>query len=482
MTLFYSGMIGYYLIGAFIISVLLFFNRNKWMNYLLTLLFMVLQWAFTIYEYNHLNTPEFVYFTPDALALIFLIVLSIVCVPAFYHSHIYCNSKQENPRHRGIYFAATTLLLTALSAAYLSNHIAVTWIFVELTTLSTSALIYHRRNINSLEGTWKYLFVCSISITLVFIGILFLSFAVQQSGGTDLFYKEMFEKASGMNVFWLKLAFLFIFTGYTSKAALVPMYTAGIDAKDKAPSPSGALLSSVLMNVGFIGIFRFYEIISPTAIFPWANKIILITGFLSVFVATVYMLRVKNLKRMFAYSSVEHMGLIMLGLASGGIGRYAAILHLVLHSLAKPTLFFQMGQVYRIYKSKSIYDIGDYFKYNLSGAMVLLLAFFVVTAMPPSGMFISEFLIFRSLFESGNILLLGIVLFLLTMIIWSFGKNIFKMLFIKPVNFNDANLEKISPIESLSQYILLALVIYLGLNPPAELVNLINNAISNLPK
>jgi hydrogenase-4 component F len=292
----------------------------------------------------------------------------------------------------------------------------------------------------------------------------------------------MFDKASVMNVFWLKLAFLFIFTGYTSKAALVPMYTAGIDAKDKAPSPSGALLSSVLMNVGFIGIFRFYEIISPTSIFPWANKIILITGFLSIFVATVYMLRVKNLKRMFAYSSVEHMGLIMLGLASGGIGRYAAILHLVLHSLAKPTLFFQMGQVYRIYKSKSIYDIGNYFKYNLTGSMVLLLAFFVVTAMPPSGMFVSEFFIFRSLFDSGNILLLAIVLLLLTMIIWSFGKNIFKMLFIKPVNFDDATVEKISPFESLSQFILLGLVIYLGLNPPSELVHLITDAISNLPK
>lgn len=482
MAPFYSGLIGYYLIGAFVISILLFFNRNKWMNYLLTILFVVLQWTFTIYEYNHINITELVYFTPDALAILFLVVLSIVCVPAFYHSHIYCNSKNENPRHRGIYFAATVLLLTALSAAYLSNHIAITWIFVELTTLSSSALIYHRRNIHSLEGTWKYLFVCSISITLVFIGILFLSFAVQQSGGTDLFYKEMFEKASVMNVFWLKLAFLFIFTGYTSKAALVPMYTAGIDAKDKAPSPAGALLSSVLMNVGFIGIFRFYEIISPTSIFNWANNIIFIAGFLSIFVATVYMLRVKNLKRMFAYSSVEHMGLIMLGLASGGIGRYAAILHLVLHSFAKPALFFQMGQVYRIYKSKSIYDVGDYFKYNLSGAMVLLLAFFVVTAMPPSGMFVSEFLLFRSLFESGNILLLGVILLLLTMIIWSFGKNIFKMLFIKPVNFNDVNVEKINPVESLSQYILLGLVIYLGLNPPAELVNLINDSISNLPK
>lgn len=480
--LFNGDMMGYYLIGSFGIAILLFINRKLWWNYLLTILFMIGQWVFTVYAYTHRDISQLVYFTPDALGLLFLILLSIICVPAFYHSHIYCNSKQEDPRNRGIYFSAVVVLLTALSSAYLSNHIAITWIFVEITTLSSAALIYHRRNLRSLEGTWKYIFVCSISITLVFIGILFLSVAVQQSGGRDLFYKELLLEANGMNMFWLKLAFLFIFTGFTSKAALVPMYTAGIDAKDKAPSPAGALFSSVLMNVGFIGIFRFYEIISPTAIFQWANNILLITGFLSVFVATVYMLRVKNLKRMFAYSSVEHMGLIILGLGAGGIGRYAAILHLVLHSLAKPTLFFQMGQVYRVYKSKSIYDLGNYFEYNLSGALVLLLAFFMVTAMPPSGMFVSEFLIFQSLFESGNLLLLVIILLLLTMIIWSLGKNIFKILFIKPVNFDVTTVEKINPVESLSQFILLALVVYLGLNPPVQLVDLINASIANLPK
>ena len=175
------------------------------------------------------------------------------------------------------------------------------------------------------------------------------------------------------------------------------------------------------------------------------------------------------------------MGLVVIGLASGGIGRYAAILHLVLHSFAKPTLFFQIGQVYRVYKSKSIYNIGNYFKYNIAGALVLLFAYFIVTAMPPSGMFISEFLIFRSMFESGNIGLLIFILLLLTLIIWSFGKNIFKMLFIKPVGFDEETVVKIPVVESLSQFILLAMVIYLGLNPPAEFVTLINTAISNLP-
>jgi len=178
---------------------------------------------------------------------------------------------------------------------------------------------------------------------------------------------------------------------------------------------------------------------------------------------------------------VEHMGIVMIGLASGGGGYYAAVLHIILHSFAKPALFFQAGQVYRIYKSKSIYDIGNYFAYNTSGAIVLLLSYFVITAMPPSGMFISEFLIFRSVFESGSFWLLAIILLLLTLIIWSQGKNFLKMLFIKSVGFKEEGIEKISPVESISQYILLALVVYLGLNPPLQMVNLINEAIQNLP-
>jgi hydrogenase-4 component F len=441
----------------------------------------MLQVVLTIYEYKHLNTEELGYFICDSLAIIFLSALTIVAILAFYYSYFYFKHSNDIPRERAIYYSAMVVLITALSAAYMSSHIAITWIFVELTTLSVSALIYHRRNIRTLEGTWKYIFVCSISVTMVFIGILFLTLALQEAGLKNLSYNAMLNSAPLLNTFWLKLAFLFIFTGYTCKAGLVPMYTAGIDAKDKAPSPAGALIGSVLMNVGFIGIFRFYIIISHTSIFHWANSILLISGILSVFVAAVYMLRVMNLKRMLAYSSVEHMGLVAIGLACGGIGRYAAILHLVLHTFIKPALFFQVGPVYRIYNSKSIYDIGNYFKYNLSGAMVLLLGYFIVTAMPPSGMFVSEFLIFRAMFESGNIVLMVVLFLLLTLIIWSLGKNIFKMLFIKPVGFNDEHVEKIKAVESIGQFILLFLVIYIGLDPPAEFVNLINISINNLP-
>jgi hydrogenase-4 component F len=311
--------------------------------------------------------------------------------------------------------------------------------------------------------------------------ILFLSLSLQNAASDDLTFSNLLKNSKLLNPFWLRLAFLFIFTGFTAKLGLVPMYTAGIDAKDTAPAPAGALLSSVLMNMGFVGIFRFYAVVSHTSLHHWANFIILIAAMLSIFVATVYMTKMMNIKRMFAYSSIEHMGLVMLGLAVGGIGYYAAILHIILHSFVKSSMFFQFTQLYRIFQSKSIYHVGNYFKYNPAGAIVLLIGFISATAMPPSGLFVSEFLLFRAIFEAKYIVVLIMVLLMLTIIIWAFGKNIFKILFISPVGFDDSKVPATSPWESLSQYVLLAFAFWLGLDPPVIFTELIKDAITILP-
>jgi len=174
--------------------------------------------------------------------------------------------------------------------------------------------------------------------------------------------------------------------------------------------------------------------------------------------------------------------LVMLGIAAGGIGYYAAILHVILHAFVKSSLFFQFNQLYNVYESKSIYHVGNYFKYNPTGAIVLFLGFISATAMPPSGLFVSEFLIFRALFQGQFIVVLLLTLLMLTIIIWAFGKNIFKILFTPPVGFDDSHVVKPSPWESLSQYLLLFIAVWLGLNPPAEFVHLIQDAITILPK
>lgn len=475
-------MTAIYLIGAFVIGGVLFVNRSKLWNTLLIVAFAALQWGFTIYGCYHHKATELEYFTIDSLGLLLLLTLSIISIPALIHSYIYIEKHNETPQSRAIYFASIVILITSITAAYLANHIAVIWIFTELTTLSASALIYHHRNKLALEGVWKYVFICAISITFVFIGILFLSLSLQHAGSDDLSFANLMANSSKLNPFWLRLAFLFIFTGFTAKLGLVPMYTAGIDAKDTAPAPAGALLASVLMNMGFVGFFRFYAVIAHTPLHHWANLVILISAVLSIFVATVYMTKVMNIKRMFAYSGIEHMGIVMLGIAAGGIGYYAAILHIVLHAFVKSSLFFQFNQLYRVYQNKSIYHVGNYFKYNPAGAIVLLIGFISATAMPPSGMFVSEFLIFRSLFEGHFIIILLLVLLLLTIIIWAFGKNIFKILFTPPVGFDEGSVPKINPWESLSQYILLFGAMWLGLNPPAAFNSLIHDAINILPK
>lgn len=474
-------MMAFYLICAFSIAGLISINRKTSFNYLLIVIFGVLQVGFTVYACYNYKSNAFEFFTFDSLGILLLLTLSIITIPAIFHSYLYIMRHDETPQSRAIYFSAMIVLITSISAAYLANHIAVIWIFTELTTLSASMLIYHHRNKLALEGTWKYVFICAISITFVFIGILFLSLSLRSAGSDDLSFQNLMVYKDKLNPFWLKLAFIFIFTGFTAKLGLVPMYTAGIDAKDKAPAPAGALLASVLMNVGFAGIFRLYNIIALTPLFHWANIIIFVAATLSIFVATVYMTKVMNIKRMLAYSGIEHMGIVMLGIAAGGVGYYAAVLHVVLHAFVKSSLFFQFNQLYRTFQSKSIQHTGNYFKYNPAGAIVLLLGFISATAMPPSGLFVSEFLVFRSLFEGRHMILLILVLLLLTLVIYAFGKNILKILFIPVSGFDESKVPVINPWESLTQYLLLFAAVWLGLNPPLVFVQLIQDAVKTLP-
>jgi len=475
-------MIIIYLIGSILIGTGLFFNRGKALNYTLISLFLILQCTLAVYACLHYNETASNYFTFDSLGIIMLLTATIISIPAVFHSYVYIEESEEmTPRSRATYFGALALLIMAVSAAYLANHIAVVWIFTEITTLSASALIYHHRNKLALEGTWKYVFICAISVTFIFIGILFLSLSFANAESDDLSFKNLYANSALLNLSWLRLAFLFIFTGFTAKLGLFPMFTAGVDAKDKAPGPAAALLSSVIMCMGFVGIFRTYVVIANTPLLHWASLVVGIAAFLSLFIAAVYMIKVKNIKRMMAYSSIEHMGLVMLGIAAGGIGYYAAILHIVLHAFVKSSLFFQYNQLYKIFKTKNIYLLGNYFKYNTTGAIVILFAFISVTAMPPSGMFVSEFLIFRAMFEANQLVLLMVVLILLTLIIWAFAKNIFKILFIPVVNFDESNVPAISPWRSTFQFILLGGSAYLGLNPPMIFVDLINSSIMLLP-
>src|ERR1035437_4669627 len=474
-------MLVYYLIIDFLIGVVSAFNRNRTVRILLLALFMAVQTTMTIYAYLHLNMEDLGYFKYDAIGVIFMCVLTLLSYTTIYHSYIYLRHRQDDSRSQSLYFSALIMLIIAMTCVYIASHIGLMWVFIELTTLSVAVLIYHERTPLALEATWKYVFVCSIGITITFIGIILLSFGIGETETINFSFKPLQVQLLHVNPSWLKLSFLFIIIGFCTKMGLLPMHTAAIDAHTVAPPPISAFISTTLMNVGFVAIFRTYTIIASTSILPWANNILLISGTLSVFVAAVYLLRVNHFKRMSAYSSLENMGIVAIGLGTGGIGYYAVFLHLIFHSFTTASLFYQIQQVHRVYKSYLIRPSGGSFKYYTPGAMVILLVFICITAMPPSGMFISEFMIFRAMFEKHYIGLLVLILILLTLAMWALGKNFFRLIYAPPVNFDSSHVGKISLKESLSQFILLGLVFYLGFNPPQQMVDLINEAIKNLP-
>lgn len=476
-------MFQFYLILVLLLGAGTLVNRNNIVRILLLILFLSIQTAITIYGYYHFGTEEARgYFNFDSLGILFLSVLTILSFTTIFHSYIYLRHRKDNNRTQSLYFAALIILIGAMTCVYLSSSIGIMWVLIEVTTLSVAVLIYHERTHLSLEATWKYVFICSIGITFAFVGIVFLSKALQEFGSVNLAFNDIPNHLHNVNTFWLKLAFIFMIVGFSTKMGLFPMHTIAVDAHTVAPPPISAFISTTLMNVGFVAIFRTYSLMAHTSILPWMNQILLWSGILSIFVSTVYILKVNHLKRMFAYSSLEHMGLTAIGLASGGIGYFAAILHMVLHSFVKASVFYQIDQVHRVFNTYILNKTGSYFDKNLTGALVMLLVFISITAMPPSGMFISELLIFRSLFESHQFLVLILILLLLTLIIWALGKNIFSMLFIPPVDSDNKISVAINPWESATQFVLLAFAIYLGLNPPAGFIQLINDAVILLPK
>ena len=414
------------------------------------------------------------YFNIDSLSMIMTAVLAIVLLPVIIHSIIYFKDYKASVWERLVYFGAMLMLVAALFLGYVSSHIAMTWVFTEVTTLAAGILIYHHREELALEAVWKYVFVCAISVTFIFIGILFWSLAMLHCGCTDLSYASLAQHSAEMDPRWTRLGFLFIFAGYTAKMGLFPMFTAGIDAKDNAPSPAASMLSSVLMNLGFVGIYRAWAVVSMGECAQWGRVLLIAAALLTLFVATTYMVRVGNFKRMLAYSSIEHSAIVLLGLCFGRVGVTFALLHLVMHSFVKCGLFLHYGQIAKVYKSKLTADMGDYFNLNPAGALVLLLGLFSVTAIPPSGMFMSEIGIFSAMIASGNLWIMIITTLFLTVLIWAIVKSIIKIVFLpREVSSADVEPVHICWAESLTQFLLFALAIYVGYCCPDCLMNLI---------
>lgn len=473
-------MLGIFFLLASVISLLIFFLNRKELTRILVPVFLAAELAMAGYAWFHGGETDTLYYSFDSLGVLLMLVLALLSLATFYHSYLYMVRHAFTARQESIYYASLVMMITAMISAYFAENIALMWVSVETTTLFVSLLIFHDRSREAIEASWKYLFISSVGVALAFMGILFLSIVATKGGLSDLSLRNLLSIAETMDTRWLKIAFLLVVTGFSAKMGLFPLHTVAVDAHTVAPPPISAFISTTLMNVGFVGIFRVFTIISQTSILPWAQHVLLIAGLLSVAMSAVQLMRVAHAKRMFAFSSLEHMGLVAVGLAIGGVGYYAALLQIVFHSFVKSSLFYQISQVHSVYKTYSIRDISGYFRVYPAGALALLFGFISITAMPPSGLFISELYLLSGLFSGGWIVVAVLLLLLLTVIIFVFARHILAMLWGSPSDKQMVPVHKMNPYESLSQYVLLGLVVYLGLAPPAFFTDLIRQILTVL--
>ena len=455
------------------ISATSFFAKSRKVVHILCGLYMAVHTLFaaTLWFGGAYLTSSGGFFTFDELGTLFYALLAVVATFVLIHSQEYLKDDRIEDYRK--YFALLMLLITAITGVYFADNIAVTWILLETTTLCAAGIIYHRHSEATLEATWKYLFVCSTGIAIAYLGILLLSAAASNN---SLSYIDMQQLIANGNPLYLKVAFLLIITGYSCKMEIFPLYTIGVDANFAAPAPASAIISTALVNAGFLAIFRVYRLFAETPIFEWVRHVILLVGVLSLGVGALFLRRTNNYKRFLSYSTVENMGITAIGLGVGGIGVWAALFHVVCHTLIKSSLFLQIAVVRQIYNGYRINRIGDYININKVGAIGLLVGMVVVLAFPPSPLFISELMIFKQAIAGGNWLLLATMVLLLCVVVYSICFRVIKLCY-QP-NQDELHLTKINRRLSHSALSLIVAAIVLGLWQPEMLRDLIDKIVT----
>ena len=458
-----------YLIASILIASAAFLTRRERQLFLTGVLFYAVQAAFAcaILFGSLYGEESAAWFRFDAAGTLFYVLLCLVSAFAYFHSEAYL--RDNDPVQTRAYSALVMLFTTAITGAYFASNLAVTWIFLEATTLCSAGIIYHRRTAQTLEAAWKYVFVCSTGIAMAYLGILLLAAATDCE---SLDYAALTASAPHGNALYLKIAFLLIVCGYSCKMELFPLYTVGIDANFAAPSPASALISTGLVNAGFLAIYRVYRLLSATEVFPWVRSVLLIVGVLSLVIGALFLRRTNNYKRFLSYSTVENMGIAAIGLGVGGIGVWAAVFHVVCHTFIKSSLFLQMAVVRQVYNGYRINRIGDYIHINRVGAVGLLTGMVVLVAFPPSPLFLSELMILRETIAGGRWWLVAGLLLLLCIVIYSFCSRMIRLCY-QP-NQDELHPSKVDRALSWSALSLLVAAMVLGLWQPEILREVID--------
>ena len=359
----------------------------------------------------------------DSLGLIVLTTVSALFAVVACYAVGYL--RRESPRGGRAFVSYLLAFLAAASLVAVSHHFALLWVGLEATTLAVAPLIYHRHDRHSLEAVWKYLVISSVGIALALLGVFFL--ATAQAGAPSsrpLVLEDLITDAALLQPAWLKAAFIFLLVGFGTKMGLAPMHTWKPDTYGEAPSLVGGLMAGALTSCAFLGLARVVQVAAAADIAPFVQPLLLGFGLLSLVVAAAFLVGQTDLKRLLAYSSVEHMGLLAVGLGLGGVGAYGAVLHMINNAFVKGLLFLAVGNV--------LLTAGDGRPPVVSGVLhraplsgfLLLIGLFAVTGSPPFGPFLSEFAILSAAFHGGHYLIAAAVLVLLAVIFVSLGARV----------------------------------------------------------
>lgn len=371
----------------------------------------------------------------DSLSAFFVLVISIVAFAAALYSIGYIKKDIEqgaiSERKARIYYLLFNLFCCSMFLVPAVDNLGLLWVAVEMTTLISAFLVGFYNTKKSVEAAWKYIIICSVGIIFALLGTILFSYAFSLSGlGKSLNWSAMTPVAHILDKNILKIAFVFILVGYGTKAGLAPMHTWLPDAHSQAVSPISALLSGVLLKTAIYAILRFGIIVIHGVGFAYFSHLMILFGVISLIISCGFILVQKDLKRLLAYSSIEHIGIISIGFGLGApLAIAGALLHVFNHAVIKSLMFFGAGSIVSIYKQHSMNAIRGVIKALPFTGIMVLVGVFALTGFPPFSMFISELMILVAAFTGNSYLVAGLLLLCLAVIFGAFIYHFGEMLF-----------------------------------------------------
>ena len=352
------------------------------------------------------------FFFVDAFSVYLAVLTSFVSMTTAIFSRRYMRWERKHGRvgHWGMrfYHAMFQLFIFAMLLALLTNNVGVLWIAMELATLSTVLLVSLYRTPSAIEAAWKYFILCGVGIALALFGTVLLYFAAEKvlgEGGEALLWTNLNEVSGKLEPTVLSLAFVFLMVGYGTKVGLVPLHNWLPDAHSEGPTPISAVLSGLLLNIALYALVRCKVLVDGATHSHKAGYIMMGFGLLSILVAAFSLLRQKDIKRMFAYSSIEHMGIATFAFGLGGpIATFGALLHMLVHSLTKSSIFFTAGHASQMHGTQEMDKIGGLIRGNPLVGWGLVAGVMAIVGMPPFGVFTSEFLILTAAMKDAPFL------------------------------------------------------------------------------